>query len=161
MRRAHTTKETTKETTTTSPRTPRNCAGGGAAVEFALVLPLFMLLVMGALDYGYFFFSSQIVTNAAREGARAGTLVNPTAPSASTTAGNNARAVALAYMNGNGVSCPGGAGDAMCIVPSFPTVSGSPAVQVRISYATPSLTGFTSVILPNSIQAQAVMLWGP
>jgi hypothetical protein len=50
----------------------RHPEGGGAAVEFALVLPLFMALVMGALDYGYFFFSQQVVTNAAREGAGGG-----------------------------------------------------------------------------------------
>jgi hypothetical protein len=47
---------------------------GAAAVEFAIVVSLFLTIVMGMIDYGWFFFCEHIVTNAAREGARAGTL---------------------------------------------------------------------------------------
>ncbi|MBN2358950.1 MAG: pilus assembly protein, partial [Deltaproteobacteria bacterium] len=47
---------------------------GAAAVEFAIVLPLLLLLVLGGLDWGYYFFIAQVTTNAAREGARAGSL---------------------------------------------------------------------------------------
>ena len=48
---------------------------GGAAVEFALlVLPL-MLVLLGILDYGFYFFVDLVATNAAREGARAATTI--------------------------------------------------------------------------------------
>jgi len=43
---------------------------GAAAVEFALVVPLLLLLVMGILDYGRFFFDSVSLRQGAREAAR-------------------------------------------------------------------------------------------
>jgi Flp pilus assembly protein TadG len=45
-------------------------AGGQGLVEFALVLPLFLVLVMGILDLGLSVFAYNSITNAAREGAR-------------------------------------------------------------------------------------------
>lgn len=43
---------------------------GAAAVEFALILPLMILLLAGIIDFGRFFYTQNIVVNAAREGAR-------------------------------------------------------------------------------------------
>jgi Flp pilus assembly protein TadG len=43
---------------------------GAAAVEFAIVLPLLMLLTLGALDMGHMFYIDHLITNASREGAR-------------------------------------------------------------------------------------------
>jgi Flp pilus assembly protein TadG len=43
---------------------------GASAVEAALVLPLFFLVVMGVIEFGRAFMVSQLLTNAAREGAR-------------------------------------------------------------------------------------------
>jgi len=43
---------------------------GQELVEFALVLPLLLLIVFGVLDLGRLFHSSITMTNAAREGAR-------------------------------------------------------------------------------------------
>jgi Flp pilus assembly protein TadG len=40
-------------------------------VEFAIVLPVFLMLVLGAIDWGWFFVVQDAVSNAAREGARA------------------------------------------------------------------------------------------
>lgn len=52
---------------------------GAAAVEFALIVPLFMVLVFGTISAGLAFFRKIAVTQAAREGSRYGaTLVaNP------------------------------------------------------------------------------------
>jgi Flp pilus assembly protein TadG len=47
---------------------------GAAAVEFALVAPLFFLLIFGMIEYGRMVMVQQILTNAAREGARVGVL---------------------------------------------------------------------------------------
>jgi Flp pilus assembly protein TadG len=58
---------------------------GAAAVELAIVLPLVLVLVGGIIDWGRFMFAQSVVTNAAREGARAlsqGYVVGP-----ATTAG--------------------------------------------------------------------------
>jgi len=40
-----------------------------ALVEFALMLPLLLLLVLGVMDLGRMFYVKMILTNAAREGA--------------------------------------------------------------------------------------------
>jgi Flp pilus assembly protein TadG len=53
-----------------SPGTPGTRAGA-AAVETALVLPLFFLIVFGVVEFGRAFMVAQLLTNAAREGARA------------------------------------------------------------------------------------------
>jgi Flp pilus assembly protein TadG len=44
---------------------------GQGLVEFALILPIFLLLIFALVDFGRAFFTWQVVTNAAREGARA------------------------------------------------------------------------------------------
>ena len=42
---------------------------GQALIEFALVLPLLLVLIIGAIEIGRLFFTKIVVTNAAREGA--------------------------------------------------------------------------------------------
>jgi Flp pilus assembly protein TadG len=43
---------------------------GSAAVEFALILPVLLLLVLGGLDMGHMYYMDHLITNASREGAR-------------------------------------------------------------------------------------------
>jgi hypothetical protein len=47
---------------------------GAAAVEFAIVLNLLLLLIMGMIDFGHAWFMKQIIINASREGARYGVV---------------------------------------------------------------------------------------
>lgn len=47
---------------------------GQTLVEFALVLPIFLLLLFAVIDGGRFVFVSSAVSNAAREGARLGSV---------------------------------------------------------------------------------------
>jgi Flp pilus assembly protein TadG len=49
---------------------------GATAVEFALVLPLMMTLLLGTVDFGRFAYTHIAVTNAARAGAALGSM-NP------------------------------------------------------------------------------------
>lgn len=44
---------------------------GAAVVEFAIVLPLLVLLFCGMIECGLLFYNKQVITNASREGARA------------------------------------------------------------------------------------------
>ncbi len=48
---------------------------GQSLLEFALVLPLVILLVVGTIDLGYAVFLQNTISNAAREGARAGIII--------------------------------------------------------------------------------------
>ena len=44
--------------------------GGFSAVEFAIVLPLLLLLILGGMDLGHSYYIKYTITNASREGAR-------------------------------------------------------------------------------------------
>ncbi|MCG0274878.1 MAG: pilus assembly protein [Thermosediminibacteraceae bacterium] len=50
---------------------------GQAVVEFALVLPLLVLILFGVLEFGRIFHTYIVITNAAREGARLGAVGKP------------------------------------------------------------------------------------
>lgn len=75
------------------PKTKRE--QGQALVEFAMVLPILVLLVVGMMQFGLLFHEYLLVNHAAREGARVATLggsdaeivaaVNTAAASASNT----------------------------------------------------------------------------
>ena len=49
---------------------------GQSAVEFALVLPILLLIVCGILDFGWLFYNQLSVENACREGARVGCVIS-------------------------------------------------------------------------------------
>jgi Flp pilus assembly protein TadG len=53
----------------TGPRSRRE--RGNITVEMALAMPVFLLLVAGVFDLGMLFWEKHVLTNAAREGARA------------------------------------------------------------------------------------------
>lgn len=68
---------------------------GAAAVEFALILPVLMILVFGIINYGDMLSVRQSVSQAASEGARAA-AVNPGDNAAKMTAARKAVDAALA-----------------------------------------------------------------
>lgn len=45
---------------------------GAAVIEFAIVLPVLVLLLFGTIEFGLLLYNQQVITNASREGARAG-----------------------------------------------------------------------------------------
>jgi Flp pilus assembly protein TadG len=47
---------------------------GVAAVEFAVVAPLFFLLILGMIEFGRMVMVQQVITNGSREGARVAVL---------------------------------------------------------------------------------------
>jgi Flp pilus assembly protein TadG len=47
---------------------------GSTAIEFALILPILATLVFGAIDFGRMLWFKEVLVNAARVGARQGTL---------------------------------------------------------------------------------------
>lgn len=52
---------------------------GQSLVEFTLVLPIFLILLFGLVDFGRAFYTWMLVTNAAREGARAAAVQSDSA----------------------------------------------------------------------------------
>ena len=45
---------------------------GVAIVEFAIIAPLLFTLIFGIIEFGFYLYNQEMLTNAAREGARAG-----------------------------------------------------------------------------------------
>ncbi|WP_433704364.1 TadE/TadG family type IV pilus assembly protein [Paraburkholderia sacchari] len=56
---------------------------GVAMVEFAVVLPVLLILLFGIVEMGLFLYDKAVVTNASREGARAGIVLK--SPKATST----------------------------------------------------------------------------
>jgi Flp pilus assembly protein TadG len=62
---------------------------GAAAVEFAIILPILLVLTLGALDVGHMYYMDHLITNASREGGRYaakynGSVAAPTSAAVST-----------------------------------------------------------------------------
>jgi len=51
---------------------------GTTAVEFAIILPLLIVLIFGIIEFSLYMFNKQVLINATREGARAGIVSSPT-----------------------------------------------------------------------------------
>ena len=53
---------------------------GGPAIEFALVLPVLCILVLGLMECAILMYDKAVITNASREGARRGIVYQVPAP---------------------------------------------------------------------------------
>jgi Flp pilus assembly pilin Flp len=69
-------------------RSCRRNRRGAAAVEFAVVAPLFFLLVFGMIEFGRMVMIQQVLTNASREGARVAVLDGATTADVQTAVDN-------------------------------------------------------------------------
>jgi Flp pilus assembly protein TadG len=60
----------------------RSAESGASMVEFALILPILVVLLFGIIEFGILFYDKAVITNASREGARAGIVyADPRMPS--------------------------------------------------------------------------------
>lgn len=96
---------------------------GQTMVEFALILPVFVLLLIGLFDVGRAVFAFNTVNNAAREGARLAIVdqfeahVREEAAEAATDLGIQPDDVTVAYQLPDGTACPhvGTEGISLCV----------------------------------------------
>ncbi|MCD4754722.1 MAG: pilus assembly protein [Deltaproteobacteria bacterium] len=49
---------------------------GTIAIEFVLVIPIFLIFVFGTIDFGWYFFCDHTIELATREGARLGVVIS-------------------------------------------------------------------------------------
>ncbi len=68
---------------------------GVAAVEFAIIAPVFFLLVIGSVELGRAMMVQQILTNASRVGARNATMLNATEQGVIDSVNNYASSVSV------------------------------------------------------------------
>jgi Flp pilus assembly protein TadG len=119
---------------------------GAAAVEFALVLPILIMLLLGIVEFGRIFNVQVSVTNAAREGARVMAIEN-----------DPAQAAAAAIAAAPSVSPAIGAGN-ITITPT--DCAGGGTATVTIDYPVDYLTGWFDFLPPISLTGTGVMLCG-
>lgn len=98
-------------------------------VEMALVLPLLVLLLVGIVEFSRVLMVKQVITNAAREGARAAAIRLDDAGAISTAFDTSRN-----YLSSSGVDITNAQ-----VNSSFLTTSGSPAIQVVVTYGYQSL----------------------
>lgn len=97
---------------------------GAVAAEFALLLPVLLLILFGIMEFGFLMYGREVVTNATREGARAGIIA--ATPPVSIGA---MQTVVLGYLPGTGVSpasitfgpgvCCGGTGTPVTVAVTY------------------------------------------
>ena len=81
---------------------------GQALVEFALILPVLLVILLGTVDAGRLIFAYNAVSNAAREGGRTA-IVNQTPIEVRETAAQQATALGLTSTDPGGCPAAGGA----------------------------------------------------
>ena len=118
---------------------------GASAVEFAIVAPLFFLLVFGMIEFGRMVMIQQVLTNASREGARQAVLDGATS--------SNVKSSVVTYMSNGGVTI---ATSNVTISPTDPSsaTAGSP-VTVTISVPFSQVSWLPSPMFLGSRQMTA------
>jgi Flp pilus assembly protein TadG len=123
---------------------------GAAAVEFALLLPVLLLILFMIIDAGRALNAQLTLTEAAREGARLAALGEPDSTVSSKTV---AAATGLSGVIVSVTGCAPGAG---------PTSSATVSVSYPFSFVTPigavaGLFGVSGTDAPLTLTAQGVM----
>ena len=122
---------------------------GASAVEFALLLPLMLLIIAGIVDFGRAFFIDIQLANAAREGARAAVVSTLTAADIQTRANAAAPGLTLTYPTLD--ICPNASGQATVKV----------QVQLTWVFLRPAVAFFGgSVPSTRNLSSTAVMKCG-
>ncbi len=135
-------------------------------VEFAFVLPLLLVLIFGIIEFGLYLYNQQVITNASREGARAGIVQqNPRLPdtggSGCTTPPSSIDQVVQCYCATNLVSLGSGSSGPTTVVTGYsPNAPFGTLLTVTVNYT------YSFWVIPNFIpgiaslramQASAVM----
>ena len=127
---------------------------GIAMMEFALILPVFLLILFGIINYSFLLFNQVVITNAAREGARWASIntTSATAACGPLTAINTTNPCGIAnnyahsalIMANTPISTSTGAGTRGSIV----------TVDVQYDF---SAFGYGGILINNPRKATAVM----
>ena len=142
-----------------TPRKARMPQGqrGAAVVEFALILPILLVLLVGTVDASLALYDKAVITNASREGARAGIVARspPVTPEEIVAVVNRYALPAL-------VSLGASSAEPKVDVKTITTANNDPALQVSVSYDFQGI-GLGSLLQslgrPMKLQASTVMVY--
>ena len=116
---------------------------GSAAVEFAIVLPVLLMLVMGIIEFGHAYNAQLTLTQAAREGVRVMAISNDPAKARSATK-MAATSLFSSITDGHVVISP-----AAC----------TPGTQASVTITYP-LSTITGLVSPITLTGKGVMRCG-
>jgi Flp pilus assembly protein TadG len=128
---------------------------GAELIEFALVLPVFLLVTVGIIDFAFVFQQYNVVTNAAREGARLAAV-----PDATTVDVENR---VKAYIAAGGLAGTPATGVTRVSIPTHPGGPIYTGVRVTVAYPCtfmalgPVIALFGSSIAAPTLHVQAAM----
>ena len=129
---------------------------GAAAVEFALILPILLALLVGGIDASLALYDKAVITNASREGARAGIVArNPLLTD------EQIRQVVRQYAQSALVSF-GASPVQPTVLIQKGSLGGDPTLQVTVSYTFQGIglgSLFQSLGRPWVLQASTVMVY--
>ena len=97
---------------------------GSIIVESAFILPLFTFLLVGMMEFGHVLMIKQVLTNAAREGARVAAIDLNDSQALSSATNVTRDYITRSGMNSSEVT----------VTPAFSQLNGTPAVQVSLDY---------------------------
>lgn len=124
-----------------------NCRRGAAVVEFAIVAPIFFMVVLGIIEFGRMAMVQQVLTNASREGARIAVLDGATSAGVSTRVNN--------YLSSASIS-----GATITLTPNPPSSAtyGQPvSVAVSVPFGSVSWLPAPAFIGNQTLTAESVM----
>jgi len=137
----------------------RSSQKGVAAVEFGLILPLLLMIMLGIIDFGFMLYDKAMITNAAREAARAGIVLrNPRLSGASIqTEATNYCSTFLIRMKGAG-SCVATSSN-LTAVGSSNCQNFADRLRVGVTYAYdgPVIGFYNALVGPITLGSEAVM----
>jgi len=120
---------------------------GHALLEFALCLPVVLSLLLGVLDYGWYFFQQGMLLDAAKDGCRVGVSVGATEDPAL-----RAEAVALEILEDSGLGRP----DALAVDGGVTTLSGIRVLRLTLDMPFTPLVGL--VPAPTHLKVTRTMV---
>lgn len=121
----------------------QNHERGAVAVEFAILLPLLLMLVLGTIEFGRAYNAQITLTNAARDGVRVMSIAND--PAGARTAARDAAASVSTTIPDSDVTL------------STTTCSTGSQVTLTINYSLSTITGIAG---PFAMTGKGVMLCG-
>jgi Flp pilus assembly protein TadG len=139
---------------------PRDRRRGQSLVEFAIVVPLFMAVVIGIAEGGYYVIASTIVNHATHEGARMGVLASTSDEDAVRNRVRSEAAAVIALTSGAISVCVEGKG---CGDSQYQSRGTGDRLKVTTSYAHSPLVSyvFPGLAFPANAEAELLVEGAP
>ena len=113
----------------TTLRTRWRSESGAELIEVALTLPLLLLVVLGIIEFGFVFQQYEVITNAAREGARVAVLPGYSTDDAHTRINN--------YLDASGLVSANATANVVALAPVVIGTNCMTPMQATVAYPHP------------------------